>query len=115
MTYLRLCIENILREYFKESSTSLGNLIKKLIASELYKTSPYSSCPQLINNFLSDSTHSTSSIDYEKETLADDVDHVMNFINDCIYRLYECQETIDKFNQKQTKRNNQILNQKKQK
>lgn len=109
MTYLRICIENILREYFNEPGTSLGNLIKKLVAFELYKNSPYSSCSQLINNFLSDSTHSTSSIDYENEPLVDDVNLVMEFIDDCIYRLYKCQEVINKFKQKQTKRNDQIL------
>ena len=113
MTYLRICLESILREYFNEPGTSLGNLIKKLIDDELYKSSPFSQCLNETNNFLSDSTHSTSSIDYANEPIKEDVDFVFELIEDCIYRLYECQAVIYKFKQKQIKRNQKILHQKK--
>lgn len=115
MTYLRICLESILREHFNEPGTSLGNLIKKLINDELYKSSPFSQCLNETNNFLSDSTHSTSSIDYANEPIKEDVDFVFELIEDCIYRLYECRDVIDKFKQKQTKRNQKILHQKKDK
>lgn len=115
MTYLRLCFESILREYFNESGTALGNLINKLIGNELYKNSPYSKCLSETNNFLSDSAHSTSSINYENEPIKEDVDFVFELIEDCVYRLYECQDIIKKFKQKQTERNQKILHQKKAK
>ena len=115
MTYLRICFENILREYFKEPGTQLCNLIVKLKNNELYKNSPYSKCLHEINNFLSDSTHSTCSINYENEPIKEDVDFAFEIIEDCVYRLYECEEVIDKFKQKQNKRKEKILYQKKDK
>ncbi len=107
--YLRLCLESILRDFFNEPKSSLANLIKKVQKTKKYAYLPWTKYINSAKDFLNNASHTTSSIDFEKEPLQDDINLVLSLIDRCVSDLYDSEKELKEFAEKQEKRNQKIV------